>query len=263
MDVALRLRRRGVFVVASMDNQWRGTLRQRLGVLASPWLLKRRIDTFLVAGDRQAAFARKLGFKEPMYGLYAGETRSYWSKKPMQERDKAFLFVGRLVEEKGLRQLLEGYAAYRERVEDPWSLRIAGTGPLSNLLDGRPGVEWLGFVQPGDLPEVMSSASCMVTPSRYEPWAVVVHEAAAAHLPIIASYEVGACTYFVRDGVNGRIIPSLSVSIANAMTEISGCGVERLAEMSLRSGSLAELWGPEMLARYFVERITQQSRRNG
>jgi glycosyltransferase involved in cell wall biosynthesis len=47
----------------------------------------------------------------------------------------------------------------------------------------------------------------LVLPSDYEPWALVINEAAAAGLAIVSSDIVGAAAELVRDGVNGRLFP--------------------------------------------------------
>jgi glycosyltransferase involved in cell wall biosynthesis len=44
-------------------------------------------------------------------------------------------------------------------------------------------------------------------PSEKEPWGVVMHEMAAAGLPLIATSEVGAASAFLEDGKNGFLIP--------------------------------------------------------
>lgn len=255
MYVALKMKIAGVLVVSTIDHQWEGTLRQRIGALVSPWLLKRRIDTFLVAGDRQAAFAQRLGYQDVMYGLYAGEVDRYWCDAPMRERDPAFLFVGRLVEEKGVRQLARAYRQYRAATPRPWVLRVAGTGPLRALLEDQEGVECQGFVQPDELPALMSQARCLVFPSTWEPWGVVVHEGAAAHLPVIASYATGAVTYFVRDGVNGHIVPPEPAALAQAMHRVSTSAASEIERMGENSGMLSKLWGPRMLANYFSSEL--------
>lgn len=260
MRVSLRMRRRGVYVVASMDNQWRGTLRQRLGILAAPWLLRRRIDNFLCAGDRQAGFARRLGYPQPLYGLYAGESDRYRSELPLEKRDRAFLFIGRLVEEKGIHELLAGYRRYRMEAAEPWPLKVVGTGHLQSIVGSEPGVEHLGFVQPQDLPSVMVGARCFVLPSTREPWGVVVHEAAAARLPVIASYETGAVTALVRDGVNGYIVPPEPNALAAAMHRCAGLGAQELQEMGRISGVLADLWDPSRLARYVSRSLMERAR---
>ena len=46
-----------------------------------------------------------------------------------------------------------------------------------------------------------------VLPSNYEPWGLVINEAAAAGLAIVASDVVGAAAELVQDGVNGRLFP--------------------------------------------------------
>jgi hypothetical protein len=46
--------------VMIMDNCWRATLKQRLGILSSPIFLRPLADTVWLPGERQALFARKL-----------------------------------------------------------------------------------------------------------------------------------------------------------------------------------------------------------
>lgn len=260
MKICRRLRRDGVFVVASMDNQWYGTLKQRLGVLMSPLFLKPCIDTFVVAGDRQAWFARRLGFSDVLYGFYSGETAKFTNACSMNMRAREFLFVGRLVNDKGIDLLRDAYRLYRQRATDPWDLKVVGTGALRPLLEGMPGVGLVGFLQPEALPQVMANAGCFVLSSRWEHWGVVIHEAAAAGLPIIATDECGAVTMFVRDGVNGYITACKAEALARAMQWISEKSNEELDEMRSKSLTLANLWTPSMLARYFVENVTHRIR---
>ena len=252
MRLSKSLRRAGVFVISSMDNQWDGTLKQRLGVLSSRWFLKPSIDTFLVAGDRQADFAKKLGYDDVLYGFCAGEVERFSTDKPVTSRPKAFLYLGRLVRVKGVEQLIRAYRGYREQSKDPWGLKIAGNGELCYMVKGIPGVEYLGFVQPGELPRVVQQARCFILPSIWEPWGVVIHEAAAAGLPIIATYRCGAVSSFLRDGVNGFIVPPRSERIMDAMLKVVNSSDAELKSMSQVSLALAKLWSPSMLAKYFV-----------
>ncbi|MEJ2367691.1 MAG: glycosyltransferase family 4 protein [Acidobacteriota bacterium] len=253
-----RLRKDGVFVVASMDNQYLGTMKQRLGILTSPWFLKPAIDTFLVAGDRQAAFARMLGFDDVMYGFYTAETDRFLTEDVLPSRPPAFLFVGRLVEAKGIRDLASGYRAYRESVDNPWDLLIAGTGPLESEIQDVQGITHLGFIQPGELPGIMMKARCLVLPSRFEPWGVVVHEAAASGMAVIASHRCGSVTMFVRDGVNGYIVPPRARELSRAMVKIATMTDSELAGMGDASRTLARLWSPAKLAHYFLESIRER-----
>ena len=252
MKLTKYMRKKGIYVISAMDNQWYGTPKQLLGVLTSKYFLKPSIDTFLVSGDRQAHFAKKLGYKEVMYGLYAADTKKYKNEKYITDRPKKFLFVGRLAAEKGIQSLIDAYLIYRNELDEPWDLEIIGTGPFENKLMNYPGVNYLGFVQPKDLNKFYNNARCFVLPSLREPWGVVIQEAASAGLPIIASYECGAITRFVFEGVNGIIINTNTESIKNAFIKMSCAKDEQLIEMSNNSVILAQLWSPSKLAKYLI-----------
>lgn len=262
MKIAKMLKKKRVFVISCMDNQWHGTVKQWLGVLSSRWFLKQSIDNFLVAGDRQADFARKLGYDNVFYGLYAAEVNRFSSKISIAKRPKCFLFVGRLIPNKGLKNLIEAYKIYRERSSEPWGLKIVGEGELRYLLRAVSSAEYLGFVQPAKMPLIMENASCFVLPSLWEPWGVVIHEAASAGLPIIATYTCGATTNFVRDGVNGYVIPPRAKPLVESMLKISSCTSEELERMSQSSFIMAKLWTPRKLADYFVTSLSKVMARN-
>lgn len=255
MKITRRLRRKGVYVVSVIDHQWEGTLKQWLGVLSSRWFLKPSIDCFLVAGDRQAYFSRKLGYDNILYGLYAASVDEFKTTTPLSSRDPSFLFVGRLIAIKGIENLLTAYRLYRQQSTSPWGLKIAGTGNLKSLAKDTQGVELYGFVQPSDVPKLMQSARAFILPSIWEPWGVVIHEAAAAGLPIIATYDCGAVTSFVRDGVNGFIIQSNPSAIKDAMLKLTMCKVGELERFGQASQTLAGLWTPKGLAHYFATNV--------
>ena len=262
MRTARKLKRRGSYVISVMDNQWRGSLKQWMGIVSSPWFLKPSIDTFLVAGDRQAYFARKLGYKDVMYGCYAADTDSFKCKKPLNRRDQNFFFIGRLNKSKGIDLLINAYQLYWDTAKHPWGLLVAGTGKLVSQIKGVPGIKYLGFVPPKNLPSIMETVRCLVLPSRFEPWGVVIHEACAAGLPIIATYSCGATTAFVRDGVNGYIIPPNVEKLTYAMRSISELEEEELSAMGNASSRLASLWSPKILAKYFCSNVKVRCKKN-
>lgn len=84
---------------------------------------------------------------------------------------------------------------------------VAGTGPLHRIVADVEGVVPIGFQQPGTMPQVFGEAGCFVLPSVFEPWGVVVHEAAASGLPIVCTVACGASLDLVGDGYNGFVIP--------------------------------------------------------
>ena len=60
-----------------------------------------------------------------------------------------------------------------------------------------------GLSSPRNLPAYFAQADVFVLPSRHDGWGVVVNQALAAGLPIIASDAVGAGLDYVENGING------------------------------------------------------------
>ena len=98
-----------------------------------------------------------------------------------------FLFVGRLVERKNVRLILQ---AARRLDAERFAVVIAGSGEqleeLKALAADQSNVQFLGNVAPADLPAVYAMADVLVLPARDEPWGLVINEAMACGLAIIA-----------------------------------------------------------------------------
>jgi len=122
------------------------------------------------------------------------------------------LYSGRLVPQKRVDLLIDSFAAIASR-RPGWDLLIVGDGVLREELHRRvpeslqPRVVWTGFLDGAELAVAYHAADVLVLPSDHEPWAVVVQEAMAAGLPVIASDVVGAAYELVTDGHSGRIFP--------------------------------------------------------
>ena len=103
-----------------------------------------------------------------------------------------------------------------------------------------PGIKVVNFLQPKDLVKLIKTSGCFVLPSRFEPWGVVVHEFAAAGLPLILSDAVGASDVFLINGANGFIFETNKVlSLKEMLLNIIRSSDERLLSMSAISANLA------------------------
>ncbi|RJQ34462.1 glycosyltransferase [Candidatus Parcubacteria bacterium] len=131
-----------------------------------------------------------------------------------------FLFVGRLVEQKGVDVLLEAFGKL-----DHAELHIVGDGTLKNDLEKKarmlPGsrIEFLGTRR--DVPALLSRADCFVFPSRWEGYGLAIAEAAATGLPIIAS-DVPAVRDLVEHEKEAILVPpgdaaALSIAMQRVM----------------------------------------------
>ena len=106
----------------------------------------------------------------------------------------------------------------------PGRLLIAGSGPqeaeLRSQTNGR--VQLLGQLAREELPQLYASADCFVLPSRSEPWGMVLNEAAASGLPLVASEAAGGGYDLIEDGVNGYRVPVDDASaLAQALTKVA------------------------------------------
>lgn len=244
----LALRSRAVRIM-TMDNQWHGTFRQWTGVVLGQTVLSRIFDAAWVPGSRQSRFARKMGFRADRVwtGLYAADM-GLFSTSALQSTPDArtqFTFVGRLVAEKGIETLAEGYAKYRAARAEPLPLTVCGIGPLATLLEGQAGIKLVGFAQPSDLAAVLAKSRALVLPSTFEPWGVIIQEACAAGALVICSDQCGAADELVRDGANGRIISANDAdALAGALAFVHDLGTMQLGTMSELSHRNGTARGP-------------------
>lgn len=252
LKAARSARKREIPVVSGCDRQWRGSFRQQIGRLIAPWYLHSAIDVFWVAGERQRQLANRLGYrgKYCWSGYYCCDWERfadvYQSQTPTETR--SFLFVGRYILEKGLDVLLDGYALYRKRVDDPWDLVCAGAGSLKSRVGGE-GVVDVGFTQPDDVPGLMEQATAFLLPSRHEPWGVALQEAAAAGLPVVCSETCGASVHLLQDGYNGYLCETGDVKdLARCMVQMHETRSEHLVRMGQRSHQLSRQFTPQRWA---------------
>lgn len=181
--------------------------------VAQPWVryFLRSADACLVYGARHARDVAAMGV-DPARTVIAPITALAPERPSRPIRDLGrgpvrFLFVGRLIERKGLEVLLEAF-----RRLDGGELWIGGDGPLRDLVaraaaaDAR--IRDIGHVDGQALTDLYSSADALVVPSLYEPWGLVVHEGLAHGLPVITTDQVGAAEDLVDPGVNGYVVPA-------------------------------------------------------
>lgn len=257
MKAARRWRGRALRIVV-MDHQWLGTPKQWLGRLTRNLYIQPAFDAAFLPGDEQAVFARHLGFEqhEIITGLYTCDEPFFTG--PQDPPRKSFLFTGRLVDTKGVDVLAAAYRAYRQQAADPWPLVVAGIGPMDAELEAIEGVRLLGFVAPADLPAVMAEAGCLLLPSRFEPWGVVVQEAAASGQAVVCTSTCGAASRLVLDGYNGRVVaPDKADELTQAMHWIANADQAQRELISRRSTELARQYTPQRWAEHLVDRAQE------
>lgn len=264
-SLAKRLSKAGIPIVMGFDNQWKGSIKQRIGALLMPILFRSFVDIIWVPGERQKWFAQKMGFSSSKCwsGVYTCDNDLFRiSESDVSAEHKRFLFVGRYVKVKGLEVLLNAYASYRDKCEDPWELHCVGAGPLKSMLSGRDGVVDHGFQQPENLPSIMKESSVYLLPSNHEPWAVAVHEATCMGLAVICSDSVGAGVHLVRDYCNGLVFETGDADgLSKKMLHMSQLDDSSLVEYKMNSLRLSKQYSLSNWANTFYSGF-QELRKN-
>lgn len=125
---------------------------------------------------------------------------------------KHVLFVGRLSAIKGVPLLLDAFAAIRKTHPDA-RLTLVGDGPDRAALEARArqsglgdSVRFSGYQPQEKVAELLAQADIFVLPSFAEGVPVVLMEAMASRVPVIAS-RVAGVPELVEDGVSGFLVP--------------------------------------------------------
>lgn len=153
--------------------------------------------------------------------------------------DARFLFIGRLVEEKGIPLLLEAFADITATYPGA-RLIIVGTGPLLETLKLRASalgidgaVVFAGHRE--DIEALLSSANIGVLPSRFEGLSNALLECMASGLPMVAS-RISGNEDFVQAGENGWLFePGDGAGLARCLAAAAALAPGHRREMGERA----------------------------
>ncbi|WP_300437996.1 glycosyltransferase family 4 protein [Christiangramia sp.] len=150
------------------------------------------------------------------------------------EEDFVFIFVGRLVSEKGINELVTAFSQLHQ-THPSISLLLVGPfeqelDPLSDevlqLIKSHPKIFTTGYQE--DVRPYFSIGNVLTFPSYREGFPNVVMQANAMGLPAIVT-NINGCNEIIQDGLNGKIVSAKSIS------ELKVAIKELLEDSSLRS----------------------------
>lgn len=192
---------------------------------------KLRAEVLLVANDRTRR-ALPPGARGAIEVLPEnGVDLSVWRATPPEDgpRPARFVFIGRLVDWKGVDLLLEAFRIVRGRIEA--TLEIVGEGSIRSALEAQAGdlglggsTRFLGWVPQRACAERLRAADALVLPSLYECGGAVVLEAMACGRAVIATNWGGPADYL--DESCGILVEPASRAsfidgLADAMTRLA------------------------------------------
>lgn len=192
----------------------------------------------------------------------------------LSKADKAILFVGRIVEEKGVLELIEAFARIADDHTVLLMLGSANFGRKSNTAYERrvrdviqksgKRIIHVGFVPNAELSTYQSVAAMQVIPSIWqEPAGLVVLEAQAAGLPVIAS-KVGGIPEFLSEeagvlvDVNENFVDALACAMRDLLAD-----PQKLQQMGMAGRNFVRQYNTQNYYREFKKILEQIQESDG
>lgn len=240
--------------------------RSRLGRRLGRSILKRTQACILV-GEHQREGLDQLGghHTPPSIRPMGVDLNLFKRDKPInltQDRPAELLFVGRLIEIKGLRVLLDALPEILKEVPDV-RLKVVGYGPLEDELRSQTQqlglteqVTFLGKKPHTDVMALMRHCVALVVPSIIDPKGAseglptVILEGLASGAAVVAS-DVGSIRHVVSDGHNGFLCEPGSVSkLARSLVQVLQMDRSTLTENALAT---AQQHGWNQVAEHYAQ----------
>lgn len=240
LAVCKKIKKR-VPVIMTLDNIWKGNVKQRIATFIAPFYLQKLFTHCWVPGQPNADYAKRLGFKSSQIitGLYCADNNLYnqYYSETIEQKKKSFphlfLFVGRFTDLKGTRELWNVFSQLKEEERNGWELYCVGKGPLADEFPDKPFIKNIGFIQPQELSSTIQSTGVFILPTHYEHWGVVVQEYALAGYPMICSDTTSAATAYLQEGENGYFCsPKNEYSLKQCILKIINSSDEQLIKMA-------------------------------
>jgi glycosyltransferase involved in cell wall biosynthesis len=236
-------------------------LRQAIGPALRLLIGRSRSVALVQNGDDRAALLA-LGIAKERIVLIAGSGIDVVRFTPLAEPPDppTFGFVGRLLDDKGIRTLIAAQRLLRARGSDS-RLLIAGTPDPANPAsiaeaeakswNDQPGVTWLGHVD--DIAGLWARAHVAVLPSRREGLPLSLMEAAACGRSMIAS-DVPGCRAIVIHDRTGLLVPvDDAAALADAMERLAGASDLRAHYAAAARNLVVEKFAADIIGRQIVD----------
>jgi len=165
------------------------------------WIMKHA--KVAVVSEAARDFSKSLGARECDL-VYNGVDTKFFNGKRKKHSGIRIAFVGRLIQEKGVQDLLKAVKGLKAEVI------IVGKGPYEKELK-KLGGKFVGEKNSAGVREVLASSDILVNPSYGEGLPTAVLEAGAMGLAVVAT-DVGGTSEIIKDGKNGYLVHPGNVS---------------------------------------------------
>ena len=201
----------------------------------------------------------------PVESFAGGDRQGFRYRHGILSTRPVALFVGRVAHEKNIGFLLQALGEARQQCPDVLLL-IAGEGPAMGdlkhqvkALGLRDSVQFIGYLDRArDLPACYAAADIFVFASRTETQGLVLLEAMAAGLPVVALAEMGTID-ILAPGEGALVPPADQAAFGQAMARLLN-SVGLRAELREQAKRYAGTWSDRAMAGRLAEVYRRQMR---
>ena len=231
------------------------------------------IDSICCNGTLSKEYVESLGYPSGRISLgnMAADT-SYFSeeskkitqdeidsfRKKMNLKGTVYCFSGRLVQLKGIKELVLAWKNFS--INKDVTLFIIGEGPLKKELESYKennnlsNIVFAGFVNYVDLPIYYKASDIFIIPTLQDNWSLVVPEAMACGLPIMSSIYNGCYPELIKTE-NGWIFDPLDNNNIESTLTLSYSNLNK--EMGLKSKEIVMNYSPKIIANKIFNTISK------
>lgn len=233
-----------------------GWLKKFVLALYRPAMKGARVVFFENAGNRDTLVTTGVVPKGRDVVLHgAGVNLEDYPCQPYPQKGEVrFLFVGRVMHEKGVDEMFAAAKRMKQQYGEQVEFHIVGSfeeayKPVMDELERAGVVKYHGYQS--DMKPFYAMASCVVLPSYHEGMSNVLLEAAASGRPLITS-DIPGCREAVEDGISGYLCPARDADAlyevmrrfaalpVEQRSQMSRCGRERMEQQFSKTAVVAE-----------------------
>ncbi|MEA5140087.1 glycosyltransferase family 4 protein [Arcicella rigui] len=216
----------------------------------------------LAVGKSGEDFFKNLGVDENRilpFGYF--RNLSLGQKQKIHKNTIELIFVGQLIERKGITLLIDAIFALKQHF-DNFSLTIIGSGRLeATILEQiqhyqlESYVKLLGTIPADEVPKFIQQADLLILPSDFDGWGMVVNEAILCQTPVLVSDACGA-TSLIKNYQNGFIFQAGNLhSLLSQLQHFMNLSEKAKTEIVKKLSKTAEKISTKSISSYFGQCI--------
>jgi glycosyltransferase involved in cell wall biosynthesis len=217
----------------------------------------------VLQANEDKVFARP--YEVPDFNALCKLDKKYQLSNEIAPQQIKFLFIGQLIQRKGIEYLLQACKILQSWGYETYELIVIGIGSQQEELatysqQHSLNVKWIGSVDYSSLGFYFQNADVFVLPSLEDTWGMVVLESMLFGKPVLCSRWAGASEMIV-DGANGYLFePKEPEELAKIMGHLIN-HPDLIASMGAESQRLIAKHTPETAVQFLVE-VTDKALKN-